>query len=185
MIYILSGIAKAGKTLLSAEILEKHKISHFSTDYIMMMLARGNSKLSIDVNASDSTVAKSIEPYVYGMIKTMIENKDTYLIEGVHFTTDFSRKLLDEFKDDIRIIYLGYKDISKEDKIKEVKKYKHLMNNPWLFDFPLMPLEEIIEYMIGESKRIYDECQEHNLEYIDVYDINKQKNDIISMLLHK
>lgn len=183
MIYILTGIAKAGKTLVSKEILNTYNISTFSTDYIMMMLARGNNELDIDVDAEDSVVAEKIEPYVYGMIKTMIENKDTFLIEGVHFNTSFSRKLLDEFKDKIQIIYLGYKDISVENKVKEVLKYKEVMNNPWLFDHLDQSLEEIISYMIGESNRIHKECLTHNLTYIDVYDINKQKEDIINTIL--
>jgi len=60
MIYILTGIAKSGKTLLSNEILDKYHISTFSTDYIMMMLARGNNDLDIDIDAEDSVVAEKI-----------------------------------------------------------------------------------------------------------------------------
>ena len=183
MIYILTGIAKSGKTLLSNEILDKYHISTFSTDYIMMMLARGNNDLAIDIDAEDSVVAEKIEPYLYAMIKTMIENNATYLIEGVHFNTSFSRKLLNEFEDKIQIIYLGYKEVSVEDKMQEVLKYKEVMNNPWLFNHLDQTLEEIISYMIGESKRIYQECKSQNLIYIDVVDMNKQKEKIINILM--
>lgn len=185
MIYILTGIAKSGKSLVSNEILKQHQISVFSTDYIMMMLARGNVDLNVDIYASDSTVSKTIEPYVYGLIKTMIENKDTHLIEGVHFNTDFCRKLLDEYPQHIRIVYLGYKDIPLQDKIEEFYKHKDSMNNPWLFDFPGQTVEEITEYMIDESKRVYKECIERHLHYIEVYDINQQIDDIIKHLIRK
>ncbi len=185
MIYILTGIAKSGKTLLSNEIKERYKIANFSTDYIMMMLYRGNEKLGIDVTASDRSVANKIEPYVYGMIKTMIENGDTYLIEGVHFNPDFSRKLLDEFKENIKILYLGYKDITQEKKLEEVMQHKNSMNNPWLFNMPNQTVEETITYLIAESKRVCEDCSKYGLSYIDIFDINQQKEDIINLLMDK
>ena len=185
MIYVLTGIAKSGKTLVASEIQKKHNISVFSTDYIMMMLHRGNSDLNIDINASDSTVAKDIEPYIYNLIKTMIESNATYLIEGVHFNTDFSKKLLAEFKTQINILYLGYKNITVENKVKELYKYKNTMNNPWLFNHNGESLEDIVTYMIKESRRIYNECYKLDLPYIDVHDINIQKDSVITTLLKK
>ena len=182
MIYILTGIAKSGKSLLANEILKTKQIATFSTDYIMMMLQRGNNDLNIDIFASDPVVAKKIEPYIHGLIETMIENNDTYLIEGVHFNPDFSRKLLDEFKDKIKIVYLGYKDISLASKITELLKYKDSMSNPWLFHHLEYTLEEIVLYMIKDSKRVYEECLKQGLAYIDITDINTQKEHIITHL---
>jgi len=185
MIYILSGVAKAGKTLVSNEILKRHVISVFSTDYIMMMLAKGNQDLNIDTYASDSSVAKMIEPYVYGMIQTMVENDATYLIEGVHFNTDFSRRILDEFGNKVRILYLGYQDVTAECKIDELYKYRDEMNNPWIFNHPEESLEDIVKYLINESKRIHDECLSLGLTYIEVYNINMQFDSIIQIFLNK
>lgn len=184
MIYILTGTAKAGKTLLSNEFRKRTSISTFSTDYIMMMLHRGNNDLNVDIEASDSSVASKIEPYLHGLIETMIENNETYLIEGVHFNTDFSVKLQKEFKNKIKIIYIGYKDIALNDKITEIRKYKDVMNNPWLFNHSSGSMEEIIEYMIKESKRIHQECTNKGLKYIEITDINKQKDEIINYLLN-
>lgn len=183
MIYILSGVAKSGKTLLSAEIKKRYNLSVFSTDYIMMMLHKGNRDLNIDIYASDSAVSKVIEPYIFGMIETMIQNNESYLIEGVHFNTDFAQRLLKEFKDNIRILYIGYKNISIEDKVRELKIYKDKMNNPWLFDHQGESVESIVEYLISESNRVSRECTSGKLDYIDVYDINIQKDSIISKFI--
>lgn len=183
MIYILSGIAKAGKTLLSNEINKKYNLSVFSTDYIMMMLHKGNKDLNIDIYASDSAVSKKIEPYVYGMIETMIKNDVSYLIEGVHFNTDFSQRLVKEFGHKIKVLYIGYKEVSIEDKVKEIYKYKEVMDNPWLFDHQGEAVEDIVGYLIAESKRIHLECIANRLDYIDIYDINEQKEEIIKKLM--
>jgi len=183
MIYILSGVAKSGKTLLSTEIRKRYNLSVFSTDYIMMMLHKGNQDLNIDIYASDSTVSKMIEPYVFGMIETMVQNKESYLIEGVHFNTDFSQRLLEKFEDNIRLLYIGYKDISIEDKVNELNIYKETMNNPWIFDHQGESVENIVEYLISESNRIFKECSARRLDYIDVYNINEQKDSIIDKLI--
>ena len=183
MIYILSGVAKAGKTYLSSIIKDKFNISVFSTDYIMMMLHKGNENLDIDIYASDSSVAEKIEPYVYGLIETMIENDAAYLIEGVHFNTNFSQRLKTDFKDKIKILYIGYKEVSIEDKVKEIYKYKNKMENPWLFDHQGEKVEDIIEYLIAESNRVYNECIDCKLDYIDVHDINAQSVQIIEKLI--
>lgn len=182
MIYILAGIAKSGKTTISKEFNKRFNIPYFSTDYIMMMLSRGNTSLGIDPEESDSVVAKKIEPYVYSMIKTMIENKVEYLIEGVHFNPDFSAKLIKEYPNDVKIVYLGFKDISVVLKIFEMKKYKDKIENAWYNSFSDKEMVELIAYLIVESNKIYEMCKQNNLEYIEVFDLNSQINEIIGKL---
>ena len=72
MIYIVTGIAKSGKSLVAKEIKRRFNYSIFSTDYLMMMVHYGDGKSNLDIHASDSTVAKKIEPYTYGLIKSLI-----------------------------------------------------------------------------------------------------------------
>lgn len=184
MIYILTGIAKSGKTLLCREIAKTYTLPLLSTDDVMMYVHFNKLDPTLDVNACDTEVAKKLEPFIYQKIKNMITNDETYVIEGVHFNTDFSRKLLYDFKHKIKIIYIGYKDISVENKTKEIFKYKDTMDNPWLFNHQGKKVEEIVEYMIGESKRVYHECVLNNLTYIDIYDINVQKQQIINSLFN-
>lgn len=183
MIYILSGIAKSGKSLVAKEFQQRHRLSIFSTDYIMMMLHKGKADIDLDILASDSSVAATIEPYVAGLISTLIELNDSYLIEGVHFNTDFAALLLKQYPSDIRILYLGYKDVTLEAKREELLRYQSVMTNPWLFHHPTDSLDDIIIYMIKESERIYQECLEHQLPYLDVYDIQQQMEEILSALV--
>ena len=185
MIYVISGVAKAGKTFISEKVKERYCLSVFTTDYIMMMLHKGNEDLNIDIVASDSSVAKKLEPYVYGLLETMVQNNIDYLIEGVHFNTDFSRKLIDDFGDSIKIIYLGYKDSTVENKVAEIHRFKDVMDNPWIFVLTGDRVEETVEYLIDESRRIYEECKELDLEYIEVSNICDQTDEIIDKLAIK
>ena len=97
-----------------------------------------------------------IEPYVYGMIETMVQNEADYLIEGVHFNPDFSNQLLREFPNDIRIVYLGYKDTSSNLKLIELNKYKNTLENVWYSSFsndegrdPPIPSKQILTKIIA------------------------------------
>lgn len=185
MIYILGGIAKSGKSLVSSIIVKEKQISVLSTDYIMMMLFRGNDSLNINIHASDHTVGTTLEPYLYGLIKTMVENDETYLLEGVHFTTSFARKLQEEFKDNVTILYLGYKDVSIQQKVEELNRNRSKLNNDWIFTESDTPIETITAYLINQSKKLHKSCLQNNLEYIDIYDINTQMDDVISTLIKK
>jgi len=186
MIYIIAGIAKSGKTTIAKEFTKRYNIPYFSTDYIMMMLHRGNPDIDVDPELSDSSVAKQIQPYVYGMIKTMVENKVDYLLEGVHFNPDFASELLKEYPNDIKIVYLGYKDISVTLKVIELNKYQKILENVWYSSFSDKKMNELILYLINESKRAYELCMLFGLKYIEVYDLNIQINEIIdSIYNHK
>lgn len=185
MIYILAGIAKSGKSLVAKEIVKRKLLPAFSTDFIMMMLHRANKDLNIDIDAEDRVVAKQIQPYVEGMLRTMIENGVSYLIEGVHFNHDFMDRLLKEYPNDIRIVYLGYKDILAVDKGEELYKYQDTSDNNWFLVFEKEEYEELILYLINESKITYDLCNKYHLPYIEVHDISVQIDEVIDTLFGK
>ena len=84
----------------------------------------------------------------------------------------------------INTIYLGYKDANVTEKTDELYNYKDQINNQWIFDHQGETVEDIVAYMIGESKRVYNECLKYQLNYIEVVDINTQKESIINSLLH-
>ncbi len=182
MIYILTGIAKSGKSYLVNQLKD---ISHFDiiqTDEIMMDVHKKNLNSKLDIHASDRSVANILKPFITKIITSKIsDNKDT-LIEGVHFNTDYARSLINQYPNKVRIIYIGYKDISVKDKVEELTRNKDNIENDWIFHHT-DSVETIVSYMIEESKRIYNECKEHDLEYIDIYDINKQSRDVIDRLL--
>jgi 2-phosphoglycerate kinase len=183
MIYILAGIAKSGKTTIAREFTKRYNIPYFSTDYIMMMLSRGNKELGVDPNSSDSSVARQIQPYVYGMIKTMVENKVDYLIEGVHFNPDFAKELITEYPNDIKLLYLGFRETSVILKIFELNKYKNKVENAWYSSFTDEEMVELVSYLIDESNRVYNLCVNNGLKYIDVFDLSSQIDGILKTFI--
>ncbi len=184
MIYILTGIAKSGKSIVSKYILKTYQIPVISTDQIMMMVYYGNPELKLDINASDDTVSRMLEPYLYGLIKSLSSSKKDTLIEGVHFRASFVKKLQDEFPKMIQALYLGYKDIRPEDKARELDLHRHLTDNCWYCYMNDKALLSLATYMIKESKRIFDACEQYGQQYIEIYDIIKQKDEIVLNLMN-
>jgi hypothetical protein len=179
MIYIITGVAKSGKSLLARQIKEEHQVSIISTDDLMMALYKD---YDIDINASDSSVSYRMEPYLLKLIKDLIKKQRDILIEGVHFNPAFSRKILDMYTDDIKILYMGYKDISQTDKVNELLKYKHMIKNQWIYEEQFGPIEETVQYLIHESQRIYQDCALYHLDYYEVTDIQIDIRKIIDYL---
>ena len=184
MIYILTGIAKSGKSLISKKIVDTYLIPLISTDDIMMNLHRTSTIPDLDIHASDRSVAYKLEPFILKLITEYIENRKDLLIEGVHFNTSFSKKLLSRYPKDIKIIYMGYKDVTVEDKTNELYQFQNQIDNPWIFDHQGQSVQEIVSYMIKESNRIYEECFKEELLYIEVYNVNAQMPEIIKKLMN-
>jgi 2-phosphoglycerate kinase len=180
MIYILTGVAKSGKTLVSEYVKSKYQIKVISTDD--MMLEKYHQSHDIDIHASDSTVANQLEPYLREYIKHHIDQTDDLLIEGVHFNPLFANELTNQYPNHIRIIYMGYKDQLSQNKVKELYRHKNKMKNQWIFDDYEEQIEEVVQYLISESQRIYEACLKYGLTYIEIDDINKQKDQIHDIL---
>lgn len=183
MLYIISGIAKAGKSFLSKQIVEKYPLGYFSTDYLMMSLVRGNKSLNIDSNASDITVSNQLKPYLEGMFRTMIENQIDYVVEGVHIQPDFADALLKQYPNKVKIIYLGYRLADASNKTVELKQFGHQTENHWFSSMNDAELHNLVLYLIRESGKLYDNCLKYHLPYYEITNISEQANGIIKDLI--
>lgn len=182
MIYIIAGISKSGKSYLSKLIAEKYHLGFFSTDYLMMSLARGNKSLGINPNSSDITVSNQLKPYLEAMVLTMIENKIDYVIEGVHFQPDFAQALIMKYPGKIKLVFLGYHTAKIEDKVNELQKFGPKTDNYWYSSMSKDDIISLVIYLVNESKKLYAECNKYNLPYVEVHDITTQAPQIIDLL---
>lgn len=183
MIYILTGVAKSGKSYVARYLLEHYNLSHFGTDYLMMGLAIGNPSLGIDYNADDALVAEQLRPYLTAMIDAMVRNKIDYLIEGVHFNPDFAADLLRKYPGKIRVLYLGYPQVKVEDKVEELLKYRDKLENCWYKHFTRPQMNQLVEYMIKVSKTLEKETQAQNIPFVAIDNIVSQTPDIAMQLM--
>ncbi len=185
MIYIISGVAKSGKTTVSQWLLKTHQISVFSTDFLMMALTRGNPTGAVNEKDDDKVVAQAMEPFLEAMIETMIHNQIDYIIEGVHFNPDFAARLLRIYPHSIRLIYLGYADATLSAKYAEWDRYRQLVPTTWFAHHNREQLEVLVQYMLGESIRLREKAIHYGLPYLEITNLRDQLVTIEQQLFSK
>lgn len=183
MVYILTGVAKSGKTYVAKKLSRQFHLQLIQTDHIMMMLHKGNKKLGLNIHASDSSVSLFLEPYILGLIETIIHQKGDYLIEGVHFLPSFARRLVDLYPNKVRILFLIYERIDPKEKAIELMNHLQEMENPWFKEMTMDELINLCRYLINESKRIRLDCENHQVNYLEIDDITQKVDLIIDQLL--
>lgn len=184
MIYIISGVAKSGKTTISQWLLKTHAISVFSTDYLMMALTKGNPTGSVNEKDDDKIVAHAMEPYLEAMIETMIHNQIDYLIEGVHFNPDFAARLMNHYPQHIRLVYLGYANATLAEKYAEWDLYRQAVPTTWFAHHTKEQLEALVRYMISESIHLREKAIHYGLPYVEITHLQEQLVDIERLLFN-
>lgn len=183
MIYIISGIAKSGKTLITSRLRDRLKIGSFSSDYLMMMLANTNPKLGVNPDASDRSVSHVLEPYLRNLIKIMIANHLDYILEGVHFQPHLVSELMRDYPGQIRAVFLGYRLIDSVTKQSELIQFGPSTENHWYKHLSQAELLELVNYLKKESEIMYKQTVEYKLPYFEISSIVNQAEEIIDYLL--
>lgn len=183
MIYLIGGIAKSGKTYVATKLTQATAISCFSTDYLMMGLSVAKPECGVHESDDDKTVALALEPILRDMIEAMIENRQNYLLEGVHFRPEFVHQLLEKHPDQIRAVFLGYATVTPAAKLKELSLHVKDSGNDWISRYSPAKKTELIRYLIVESEMLAQTAFRLRLPYYEITDIVAQADDVIDTLL--
>ena len=100
MILLLSGASHSGKTLLAQKLMQQHGISHISIDHIKMGLIRsGQTQLT---PMDDDLLTDYLWPILCEMIKTAIENEQSFILEGCYIPYDWQTDFEPQYLEHIR-----------------------------------------------------------------------------------
>ena len=89
MIVLITGASHTGKTALAQRLLEKYKIPYFSIDHLKMGLIR--SGRTVLTPEDDDALTNYLWPIVREMIKTVVENGQSLIIEGCYIPFDWQK----------------------------------------------------------------------------------------------
>ncbi len=165
MIYIISGTSRSGKSTMAKHLFEDLNIPMLSTDVLMMGFQLGMPDLGVDHLKWAHENADIMWPVLKGMIQTLITNKEDYIFEGESFNAVHLRELLDEYPGKVKALYLGYIDISVEEKYQEIMTYSE--PGDWLIAYDKKYIMGHINNMIKLSKQVQKECEEYRIPYFD------------------
>jgi 2-phosphoglycerate kinase len=109
MIYLIGGAPRAGKSILGQQVAANLKIGWISTDFLLELLRlRNDEGVKKEWNATPEAITANAEwffPYVERFIWGVTSQAENYLIEGVDFLPEQTKRLSAKYP--IRTIFLG------------------------------------------------------------------------------
>jgi hypothetical protein len=165
MIRIIGGAARTGKSLLSRRLLLEIHQPYLSLDVVKMGLANGVPEVGVDPEASSSEMAEKLWPMVRAMCVNMIETGITYIVEG-EVLPAHADELAQCYPGEIRACFLGYADITPEQKQHEIREFGGHPND-WTADCSDDYLFDFVRDSIAFSRTLRDDCADRNIPYFD------------------
>ena len=166
MLFLVSGTSRSGKTLIARKLLADRQIPYLSLDWLMMGFNDGIPEYGIHHLLWPNEIAEKMLPFLRGMIDCMLIAGMDYVIEGEAMLPRSVAELIEEHPDRIRAVFVGYTEISVEDKLALVKQHSN-GENDWLTAKSDEYIRDHIGNMIAYSKMIRTECEQHGLSYFD------------------
>lgn len=175
MIYLIGGVARAGKTSIMKRLLRDHKISGLETDSLRTMFELSLPALKIHYQNPPTFNALRMEPFIKAFIESRFFFDYDFVLEGDCITPKVAKVY--ENNALVKSLFVGYPNISLE------KKLNQLIKNPdgWIKGLSNNDLKKKIELFINESRILTESCDEANLSFIDTSDLNLE--DVTSAAL--
>lgn len=167
MIVLITGASHTGKTALAQRLLEKYKIPYFSIDHLKMGLIR--SGRTVLTPEDDDALKNYLWPIVREMIKTVVENGQSLIIEGCYIPFDWQKDFESKYLEHIRYYCLA---MSRDYIINHYSDIKGCSN---VIEKRLDDDSCTMETLLRDNVRFLELAQEHNVNYVlidDKYEIN-------------
>ena len=167
MIVLITGASHTGKTALAQRLLEKYKIPYFSIDHLKMGLIR--SGRTVLTPEDDDALTNYLWPIVREMIKTVVENGQSLIIEGCYIPFVWQKDFESKYLEHIRYYCLA---MSRDYIINHYSDIKGCSN---VIEKRLDDDSCTMETLLRDNVRFLELAQEHNVNYVlidDKYEIN-------------
>lgn len=166
MIYLIGGVARAGKTSIMKRLLSDYKIPGLETDSLRTMFELSLPELKIHYQNLSEDNALRMEPFIKAFIESRFFFDYDFVLEGDCITPEVARVYGNNRL--VKSLFLGYPNILLE------KKIKQLVENPegWTKGLSDYDLKEKIELFIKQSRLLRESCDKANLSFIDTSDLD-------------
>ena len=169
-------VAKSGKSRLAEYFCKEHsEYNHIPLDYFTSSFKHNLPEVGITSNpVIDRNSSKILSKYLSRVIWIMERMHDEYFIlDSAHIMPNDILPYMDKEKWDI--YFLGYSNITAEDKYEELKRNNKL---GWTLKRTYEENIDIFDHLIEISKEMEKECIENNINYIDT-----SNKDVLELIL--
>ena len=168
----IGGVAKSGKSTLALELTKDGKYNHIPVDYFASSFKHNFSEVGITSNVViDKESSKKLALFLSRFIEIASLKDELFILDSAHILPQDIVPYIDLEKWDV--YYLGYPNMSPEEKLKEVRTH---IKGGWVAKKSDEELLVIFDKLINISKEMQDYCLANNIEFIDTS--NKYIKDI-------
>lgn len=161
MIVLIGGSSHVGKTYLSQKLMEKRKIPYTSLDHLKMGFIR--TKMTELTPNDDYEMRYFLWPFEAEMIKTAIENNQSFILEGCYIPSEWKSSFTEEYLKEIRCVFIVMSEEYLRNHIDDVISKANVIENR-LCD------EVNLERLINCSREFKKECLENDIPFIEITD---------------
>ena len=160
----IAGVAKSGKSTFAEKICKNKNYNHIPLDYFASSLKHNFPETKITSNVViEEESSSNLALLLSRVMNIMNDKEEPFIIDSAHILPRDIIKYIDKDKWDI--YYFGYPNITSQDKFNLLRKYdgKESWTNKRNDEELLDTLTKLVEL----SKQIEEECNTHNLTFID------------------
>lgn len=160
----IAGVAKSGKSTLAEKLCQDKRHNHIPLDYFASSLKHNFKETKITSNVViNEESSKNLSLLLSRVINIINDKDELFIIDSAHILPRHIIEYIDLNKWDI--YYLGYPNITKEDKFNLLRKYDK--ETDWTRKRTDEELLDTIDKLITLSKEIEQDCLKHNIPFID------------------
>ena len=172
---------EVGKTTICNGLSEKSNYTYIPFDPIVRGFQNNFPEIGITHTDTIINVSKKLAPFINSMIE---DSEQPLLLDTYHLIPEDYIEFINTNKCDI--FFVGYPNISPQEKLKEMRTFDKREENRILTDTQLL---KNLKKKIDESIYIERECKKYNLPFINTsYErdkvINNSINEIVSCIFN-
>ncbi len=165
----IAGVARSGKSTIAKRLHNEFNYNHIPLDYFASSFKHNFKEAGINSNPLMESSEK-LALFILRVVNIIDFTDELFIIDSAHIKPNDIIKYLDRNK--WEIIYVGYPDISKEEKLNQVRRFDS--KDDWTFKKSDDELLKTLNDLIILSKEIEEMCKEYNIKFINTsYNFNK------------
>jgi adenylate kinase family enzyme len=183
MIYLIGGAPRAGKSQLSKRLAHKLNISRINLDDITTVFEAVVPDYGLSMDMDQYIRQQKSLPVVESLINLYLWRDEDVVIEGVNFDILYWPKYKELAKDNIKMIILGYSNITAEDKIIINTRTTQGISC-WFEPLDISSKLTVAQEMINRSikmKQEVEQINDDNLRYYETHtDLDQTFDNVIN-----
>lgn len=171
MVILISGPTHSGKTKLALNLMKEKGYPVLSLDHLKMGLIRSH-RTHLTPYSDEKELTNLLWPIVLEMIKTVIENKQDLIVEGIYIPFDYKESFDESYLNHIKYLAIIFSNDYLNNNFDLILKHANDVEDRLHVD------ENFKEQLINDHKLFMKHVNNNNLNHVlicDNYEIEIQK----------